>query len=267
MAALIEIYWAQFKVAMAVELQYRVSAFIWLIGTVLEPVVYLVVWSAVAAAGGGAVGGFQGADFAAYYISLMVVNHLTFTWHMWEYDYRIRQGLLSPLLLKPLHPIHMDIAENLSHKLFTLIVIAPTTVVLIWLFQPVWHTPLWSALLAVPAIVLAFAIQFLFGWAVAMAAFWTTRIAAINRIYFLGKFFLAGQMAPLVLLPLWVQTIATFSPFRWMLSFPVELLVGRLSPLDAWLGLGAQAVWVGLSLLAVKLVWRAGVRRYAAFGA
>ena len=126
---------------------------------------------------------------------------------------------------------------------------------------------LWRVLGAVPAIVLAFLIQFLLGRAVAMAAFWTTRIAAINRIYFLGKFFLGGQVAPLVLLPPFVQTMATISPFRWLLSFPVELLLGRLPQADAWLGLGAQVIWFGLTLSAVKLVWRAGIRRYAAFGA
>lgn len=266
MSELIQIYRAQFKVAMAVELQYRAAAFIWLIGTVLEPVVYLVVWSAVAAGSGGAVGGYSGGDFAAYYISLMVVNHFTFTWHMWEYDFRIRQGQLSPMLLKPIHPIHMDIAENLSHKLFTLLVVAPTAVLLIWFFAPTWNAPVWSWLLAAPAMLLAFLIQFLFGWAVAMAAFWTTRIAAINRVYFLGKFFLAGQLAPLALLPGWLQALANASPFRWMLSFPVELIVGQLSMAEAWRGLGVQVIWVLLSVTAVKLVWRAGVRRYAAFG-
>jgi len=45
---------------------------------------------------------------------------MTFTWIMWEYDYRIREGLLSPVLLRPVHPIHADIADNISSKLVTL---------------------------------------------------------------------------------------------------------------------------------------------------
>jgi len=264
---LLEIYRAQFKIAVALELQYRVAALIWLIGTVLEPVVYLVVWTNVAQAGGGDVGGFGSADFAAYFISAMLVNHLTFCWHMWEYDYRIRQGLLSPLLLRPLHPIHADIAENITHKVMTLVVVAPAAVVLIWFFQPVWNPPAWSLLAFLPAVVMAFFIQFFLGWALAMAAFWTTRIAAINRMYFLGKFFLAGQFAPIALLPPLLQIVASILPFRWMLSFPIELLLGRLPPTEAGAGLLAQLTWTLLSFLAVKVMWAAGVKRYSAFGA
>lgn len=179
----------------------------------------------------------------------------------------IRQGLLSPLLLRPLHPIHADIAENITHKVMTLVVVLPTAAILVWVFKPVWNPPAWSLLAFLPALVMAFFIQFFLGWALAMAAFWTTRIAAINRMYFLGKFFLAGQLAPIALLPPLLQTIASLSPFRWMLAFPVELSLGRLPPAEAGNGLLAQLAWTGLSFLAVKLMWRIGVRRYAAFGA
>ena len=53
---------------------------IWLIGMIIEPVMYLVVWQTVASGEGGSVGGYTMGDFAAYYITLMVVTHLTFTW-------------------------------------------------------------------------------------------------------------------------------------------------------------------------------------------
>lgn len=251
----------------AVQLQYRVAMIIWLIGIVIEPVVYLVVWTNVARASGGTVNGFTAAGFAAYFIATMVVNHLTFTWHMWEYDYRIREGLLSPLLLRPLHPIHADFAENLSYKVITLLVMIPATIVLILIFKPTFDLTPIHVLAFIPALTLAFSIQFLWGWALAMIAFWTTRVNAIIRMYFLGKLFLAGQLAPIALLPTWTQTIATFSPYRWMLSFPVELLLGRVETADIWWGLLTQLIWTGLGVTAVKLIWHAGVKRYSAFGA
>jgi ABC-2 type transport system permease protein len=261
------IYHQQLKTAMAIELQYRVAMLIWLIGIVLEPLVYLVVWRTVAQAGGGAVGGFNTADFAAYFIVSMVVNHLTFTWHMWEYDYNIRQGLLSPRLLLPLHPIHADVAQNLSYKLVSLVVVIPTCAILVLIFKPAISLSPPALVAFVPALLMAFLIQFLLGWALAMAAFWTTRISAVNEIYFLGKLFLAGQMAPLALLSPSLQTIATISPFRWMLSFPVELFLGRIPAAEVGWDLLAQAVWVVLSLAAAGFFWRQGIRRYAAFGA
>ena len=99
------IMWLQFRVALAINLQYRVAGLIWLIGAVLNPVIMLVVWNAVAVVQGGSVGGYTPQDFAAYYLVQMVVNQLTFTWIMWEYEYFIREGTLARRLLRPLHPI------------------------------------------------------------------------------------------------------------------------------------------------------------------
>ncbi len=260
------IYQAQFKIWTAVQVQYRVAMIIWLIGIIIEPVVYLVVWSNVAAASGGSVGGYDDAGFAAYFIAAMIVNHLTFCWHMWEYDYIIRQGQLSARLLRPMHPIHADLAENMAYKVLTSVVVAPTTIILIFIFRPSWQPQTNQLLAFFPSLVMAFLIQFFMGWALAMAAFWTTRISAVNRIYFLGKLFLAGQLSPLSLLPLWLQTAASISPFRWMLSFPVELLLGRVDGTAVYTGLLAQFAWVVLGFFAVRTIWQAGVRRYSAFG-
>ncbi|MCI0394644.1 MAG: ABC-2 family transporter protein [Chloroflexi bacterium] len=265
MNALLDIYRAQMKRWFAVQLQYRAALLIWLIGLVLDPVLYLVVWSTVA--GQGEVGGFDRAGFAAYFIATMIVNHLTFTWHMWEYDYRIRHGEMSILLLRPVHPIHEDISDNVTYKIITVVVVVPITAALVLLFRPAWDPAGWAVLAFIPALFLAFAIQFFCGWALAMAAFWTSRVAAINQMWFVGKLFLAGQLAPLSLLPPAAQVAATILPYRWILSFPVELLLGRLSPAETAAGFAAQLAWLLLSLALVRVAWRAGVRRYEAFGA
>jgi ABC-type uncharacterized transport system permease subunit len=51
--------------SLAAMLQYRVALLIWLIGQVLGPVIYLVVWSTVSVASGGSAGGYTRGDFAA----------------------------------------------------------------------------------------------------------------------------------------------------------------------------------------------------------
>ena len=82
-----------------------------------------------------------------------------------------------------------------------------------------------------PRWLLAFLLRFLLEWTLAQAAFWTTRVSAINQSYFVLILFLSGQMAPLEPVPaLRFQMIANILPFRWMLGFPVELHPG---PADA----------------------------------
>ena len=54
----------------------------------------------------------------------------------------------------------------------------------------------------VPAILLAFVVRFFMEWTLALAAFWTTRVSALNQMYFMAALFFSGQIAPLELLPL-----------------------------------------------------------------
>jgi len=262
-----ELYAQQFKTTFAAMLQYRASLAIWLIGHVLEPLIFLVVWSRVSASGGGSVGGFTGADFAAYFILLMLVNHLTYTWIMYEYEYRVRHGSLSFALLRPVHPIHADVADNLTSKVVSFPGMLLVALLLALIFRPQFHFLPWAVIAFVPALLFAFVVRFLVEWTLALAAFWTTRVSALNQMYFVALLFLSGQIAPISLLPPPIQMAASLLPFRWMIGFPVELLLGRLTPLEALTGFAAQIVWLGLSLALVRLVWRAGVRVYSAVGA
>jgi viologen exporter family transport system permease protein len=267
LAALWDAYVARFKVAVGVQFQYRASLVIWLVWTVMESVIYLVVWSTVARSSGGQVGTYDPAGFAAYFLATMVVTQLTFTWVMHEFEYRVRQGQLSPLLLKPLHPIHGDIAENVTYKVLTSVVLIPALALLAWAFRPALHPEPWMVAAFLPAVVLAFFLRFLSGWTLALAGFWTTRVEAINQVYYLAMLFLSGQMVPLSLLPGPVQALAAALPFRWMVAFPVELLLGRVTPEATLAGYGIQLAWLALHGAAATVVWRSGLRRYAAVGA
>lgn len=262
-----ELYLQQFKTTFASMVQYRASLIIWMISHVLEPVVYLIVWSAVAATEGGSVGNYTPHEFAAYFIVLMLVNHVTYTWIMYEFEYRVREGTFSAALLKPVHPIHSDIADNISSKLVTLPLMLLIALGLVPLFHPQLAPPLWAITAAIPALVLAFGVRFLLEWTLAQSAFWVTRVGAINQVYFVLVLFLSGQIAPLTLFPSPVQLLATILPFRWMIGFPVELLLGRLSPVQAVEGLGVQLVWLMIGFALFRIVWRAGIRVYSAVGA
>ena len=263
----VDLYRSLTRVAIAIQLQYRASGAIWMIGSVLEPTIYLVVWSTVARGEGGAAGGYAPEDFAAYFITNLVVSHLTFTWIMHEFQYRIQHGQFSMLLLRPVHPIHGDVADNVAYKLVMLVVMAPALLLLGWLFEPRFDIGVLNALLFVPALALAFALRFLFEWGLALAAFWTTRVNAVNQTYFTAHAFLSGRVAPIALLPGFLQTAAAALPFYWMLAFPVEVLLGRLTPDEMVRGLVSQALWVAATGAALALLWRHAVKRYSAVGA
>ncbi len=245
------VYRAHLKTSFLMYLQYRASSVLWLLDMVLGPVIYLVVWSTIARANGGVVDGYRAGDFAAYFLVLLLVNHLTDNWVYYEFEGRVRQGLLSPLLLRPIHPIHADVAQNLTYKWMMLVVMLPTAGVLALVFHPTAHVTWLSLLLFFPSLALAIAIRFLVEWSLGLSAFWMTQLMAVLQLYYVALFFLSGQMGP----------------FQWMLAFPVQLLLGQLDRQAILLGLAAQAIWLCLSLALMTVLWRHGLRRYSGTGA
>jgi ABC-2 type transport system permease protein len=71
---------------------------------------------------------------------------------------------------------------------------------------------------------------------------------------------------PLELFPPWVTALARWLPFRSMLGFPVELVTGLLTRPQVLAELAVQWAWIGGLGLLVHFAWRAGLRRFAAFG-
>ena len=248
------------------QIQYRASGMIWMIGGVLEPTIYLIVWSTVAEANGGSVGGFTAREFAAYYIILMLMNHLTFSWLMQVFQFRIQYGELSYDLLRPVHPIHKDITDNVAYKIVQMTIMIPALIVLILLFDPLFELDAASLLITIPVVILAFAVRFVLEWSLALVAFWTTRVTAINNTYFAISMFLSGRIAPIALLPVWLQPVAETLPFYYAIAFPAEVLLGRLDGAEIMSGIIHLLIWLGLALLLLKFSWRRGVREFAAVG-
>src|SRR5918912_1070549 len=156
--------------------QYRVQSVLWLLFAVIRPVVFLAAWSAAAEAQGGLIGDFSRGDFAAYYVCLTLVSQLTMSWDAYDFELEVRQGKLSPKLLRPLHPVHYTVVENLVYKLTTLPALFPALVLIAWSFQAHFQTQPWHVAMFLPSMVLAAALRFVFGWFIASFAFWTTRI-------------------------------------------------------------------------------------------
>jgi ABC-2 type transport system permease protein len=263
---LLDYYRRQMGSDLAVNLAYRGAVAIWVFSTVISPLVFIVVWQTVA--GEGSVSGYTAAEFVGYFVVMMVVDHLTFIWHMWEFEWRMRTGAFSPLLLRPVHPIHHDISQNLSYKAVGLVGVLPAAVLLGMVFDADLSGTGWRQALAfLPALALAMVLRFIVEWCLALAAFWLTKVSAINALFFSLFAFLGGQFAPLQVLPASMQTLAAWTPFPWTLAFPVEVLLGRRAGAEVLVGYAAQVGWILLALLVLRLVWRRATRRYSAVGA
>jgi ABC-2 type transport system permease protein len=242
---------------------YRSEFLIWMFSTNM-PLVMLAVWAA--AARSGPVGNYTQQAFAAYYLCTLLVRLLTGAWVVWEMTMEIRQGTLALRLLRPIHPLIGYSAENLAAVPLRGIIALPLVGILLWSLRAELGHQLFSWLLLVPAMIGAWLLTFMVMALIGTLALYLESATSIFEAWLGISAVLSGYLIPLDLFPASVQRVALYLPFRFLLSFPVELMLGRHTLPEAVALLGAQWLYVAAFLLATNLVWRAGLRRYAAYG-
>jgi ABC-2 type transport system permease protein len=266
---MLNIYRRFWMINWAEQWQYRANLLMYLAYWVVFPIVYLTVWSAIAAGSpGGMVQGMTSRDFAAYYLTLLAVDIATSSITIHILATKIQDGTIANELLRPVHPILTGtLVNNLAFKALQLIIFIPVWMLFMLVFDPALTYTVRSVLLALPALVLGFLMAFLLDALVTLMAFWTTRVFAFNELVFAVAKLFNGQFVPLRLLPLWMQGIARVLPFQLWGSFPALLLLNKLSPEEMWTNFALQLVWLVILFVAFRLVWTRALRRFSAVGA
>jgi ABC-2 type transport system permease protein len=256
--------WALIKSTWASWMQYRSFFFVLAFGWMVPPLMSLFAWTA--AAGEQSIGGLSYGAFVAYYLILILVNQLTYAQSNWTVGDVIREGGLTPWLLRPMPPIFNTLASEMAGKVVTMAFVLPCVGLLALVLRPELHPRPENVALAVLSLVLAWALRFLWGYWLALIAFWSQRADALLALQDSLVFLLSGVVAPVSFLPLPMQVLATFLPFRYMVGFPVEVLATPMRPEEIGLGFAVQTGWLVLAGGLSLVLWRRGLRRYSAVG-
>jgi ABC-2 type transport system permease protein len=255
----------ELKASWHLTLEYRIAVFIWIFAMVL-PLIMLAGWLSIAES--GPVGRFGREDFIAYYIASLFVRNLTGIWVIWEQDRDIRQGRLSFKLLKPMNPIVHYIALGLGSKPIRVGILIPVVLAIPFLIPGVHFVtdPLQLALF-VPAVFGAWAIAFLIQYTTGLLGFWISQSLSLHDAWFAVFSLLSGYLIPLELFPPRVRDVLFLTPFRYMLSFPVEIFTKQLNLAQIVQGLAVQWMWLLVFYFLYRFVWARGLKRYSAVGA
>lgn len=265
--ALTNYYPLQMRFSAIFRIQYRMATVLWLASIAIEPVIYLVVWTTVAREQGGEIAGYTVSGFAAYYFTWTILRVINIGLHPGAFEGRVRHGYWSHILLRPIHPIHYDIAFLLGYKVIELLWLVPVLVVLYFAFHPAIHPTNWQIITFTLACIAGFFLRTIWQWALGMVTFWVVRVRAIFDLYFAIELLLSGRIVPLELLPTWAQKLANWLPYQWSFAFPIEVLIGRLSLRETVVGLGIQLLWIAVGWIITIWLWQKGTKKYSAVGA
>lgn len=253
------------RIGVAEVVAYRAEYVVWLLTTTL-PLIMLALWTSVARE--APFQGYGQADFVVYYLAALIVRNVTGSWVSWQINEELRSGQLSMRLLRPIHPFIAYAATHLASVPLRAALAIPVAALLIATTggAVVTSDPV-RLLLILPALALAWALTFATLLCLGCLAFFLERSLAITDIYFGVFAVLSGYLVPLPLLPSWLQAVARVSPFRFVLSAPIELLARPDLDRAGAVGLVAAALgWTLATLALALLMWRRGLRRFEAVG-
>jgi ABC-2 type transport system permease protein len=247
-------------------LEYRTGFLILMFNTVAGPTIALLVWLTVLANAGRLP--MDRSQLVTYFVLMSAVSMLTMTWAGQYIADEIKTGSLSNYLLRPAPPAAHYIGNNVGEKVIKVWLLLPFVVVVALVFRSDFHPttePLRWAAFGI-AVVLAGVVAFELDYLIGSLAFWLQDVSGVATLNRLLEGLLAGAFVPLAMFPREIAPLLEVQPWRYVLSFPLEIVTGTPTLEEIGRGLTLAALYAAVLIAAHRLVWRYGLRVYAAVG-
>ncbi|MHC4880636.1 MAG: ABC transporter permease [Planctomycetota bacterium] len=238
----------------------------------LPIVTQIFLWSAIYQVGTSTqqstMNGYRYSDMVAYYLLAMVGRAFSSMPGLASGIARdVRDGTIKKYLTQPVDMLGYLFWHRVAHKLvYYAVAIGPFALVF-WLCRDyfVIQPDSWRITAFATSLFLAFLIGFLLESLIGLIAFWFLEVSSLLFVYMMINYFLSGHMIPLDWLGqfgAWCQHL----PFKYLAYFPAAILLGKIPPTELAGELGTAFIWVAALLMANRIAFARGVRRYGAFG-
>ena len=180
----------------------------------------------------------------------------------------IYEGTLSKYLLYPMNVFKFKLSTYGANSFFFLLQLFLVLIIYnIFFYDPAIYQfsilNLLAFILAIFVATLSFFYYFTIG---ELLAFWfdnTWSIGVISR--FITSFF-GGVYIPLSFFPEWSQSLLKYTPFPYMIDFPLQALVGALSLQEFGFQLFISIAWMLAFKFLCMSIWLKGQYKYSGVG-
>lgn len=274
MFAAVRVNWIILRTCLEERLVYRADFAFATLVRFLPIVTQIFLWRAIYGDPTRVMNGYNYYDMVAYYLLAMVGRAFSSMPGLASgIANDVRDGTIKKFLTQPIDMLGYLLWHRVAHKLVYYFVAVGPFVLVFYLcrgYFPGWPDGLTIAAWAA-SLVMAFLVGFLLEALIGMCSFWFLEVSSLLFIYMMINYFLSGHMIPLDWLGRvgeWVQ----YLPFKYLAYFPATILLRspdglpRYSHHELAVELGVEAGWIVLLLVANRVAFARGVRRYGAFG-
>ena len=180
----------------------------------------------------------------------------------------IKNGTLSQFLLKPVNYFKLRFAEFLGFNTISFLFTYIIGILLIWcasihnVLNINFLKVLFFGVTLINSIILLFLIYGIIG----ILGFWFIEVGSAFRAYQVFIQIFCGGFIPLSVFGDKIVNIMKYTPFLYILNYPIEILTGHLTLRELFLNYSIQVCWIGILLLGSNKLWRRGTKKYVSAG-
>ncbi len=250
-------------------LEYRSDLFFSLFSKVFPFIIQVYMWKALY--GGSADGvllNYSYKDIMLYTIITLFVSALLAVDVHYKVAGEIKDGHLSRFLVQPLSHMQCKASEYIGEKAADFVFIALImSIVLVALSAVGWLKLSFLAVLKfLGAMAVGISLQFLLFYCLSAAAFWIGECGGVFTAIGVISSIISGAVFPLDVFGPEMLIISRYLPFYYIVYFPSNVLIGRVSAVEFWQGLAVMAVWFAVLMASKHVIWKNGMKRYIAAG-
>ena len=265
----LEKYLKAFELGFQTALEYRVNFMISLISAAYPIFIQYFLWTAIyLSSTNDIVYGFTYRQMMAYTFLAGLVSRIVRTGFEYEIMEDVKSGKYSKFLVQPLGYFPYRLASYFGQKLPNLAIILSILTVVLFGLNFFWGVSLEfiRVLLFLAALVLAVALNFLIFYGISAISFWLIDIGFLFEGIRIVFILFSGGIFPLEVFGSTFVRIMDFLPFKSTVSFPINVLNGKIPMPQVFEGLLVQCLWIAGCYFLANLLWRVGGRRYVAVG-
>ncbi len=205
--------------------------------------------------------GISASGLISYFLLVGLIYPLTKSRVNEFIEEQATSGEINNFLVKPVSLYKYMLTDDLSWKILNLLTLAPFIfIACLFLLRGNsinYNLAIFSISLVTTAI--SFLVSFNFSYLIGLFSFWIDEFWAIHNVKQVATTLLGGVILPYSFFPTWSNILLKYSPFPYMLTWPVRVLQGQFEPVEIVISL----FWCTILGLSIKVLQKMAILQYS----